>query len=65
MSYAYRSQHFLEKWKDQFMIIDLDEFSEELLGAYIAPSYHPDVRYTRRGEAVVDDFGSYIDVIQC
>ena len=46
MSYAYRSQHFLEKWKDQFMIIDLDEFSEELLGMYIAPSYHSYVRYT-------------------
>jgi hypothetical protein len=64
MSYAYRSQHFLEKWKDQFMIIDLDEFSEELLGAYIAPSYHPDARYMEPGEAVDDDFGSDVDVIQ-
>jgi hypothetical protein len=58
MSYAYRSKHFLEKWKDQFMIIDLDEFSEELLGVYIAPSYHSDVRYRGSGVAVDDDFGS-------
>jgi hypothetical protein len=39
MSYAYQSAPFLEKWKDQFMIIDLDDFSEELLGVYIEPNY--------------------------
>jgi hypothetical protein len=43
MSYAYRSKDFLEKWADQFMIIDLDDFSEELLGVYIEPKYDSDV----------------------
>jgi hypothetical protein len=64
MSYAYRSQHFTEKWKDQFMIIDLDEFSEELLGMYITPSYHSDVSCIGSGAAIDDDFGSDVEVIR-
>ncbi|KAI9779978.1 MAG: hypothetical protein M1816_003293 [Peltula sp. TS41687] len=31
MSSAYRSQAFLQKWKDQFQIIKLDPYAEELL----------------------------------
>lgn len=30
----YRSKPFLKKWKDSFDIIELDEFSEELLAVY-------------------------------
>jgi hypothetical protein len=64
MSYAYQSRDFLEKWNDQFMIIDLDEFSEELLGVYIEPSYYSDVRYTRSRAGVDDDFASDVEEIQ-
>jgi hypothetical protein len=64
MSYAYRSEHFLEKWKHQFTIIDLDEFSEELLGVYIARNYHSDIRYAGSRQAVDDDFSSDVEVIQ-
>lgn len=34
MSYAYRNRDFLEKWKGKFMVVELDEFQEELLGIY-------------------------------
>ncbi len=65
MSYAYRSRVFLEKWKDQFTIVDLDDFSEELFGMYIEPSYHSNVRSMGSGAAVDDeDFGSDVEEIR-
>jgi len=34
LSQEYRAQGFLKKWKDKFTIIELDDFSEELLALY-------------------------------
>ena len=34
LSQEYRSKEFLKRWKGQFMVIELDDFSEELLGLY-------------------------------
>lgn len=34
LSYEYRSASFLERWKEKFRVIELDEFSEELLAFY-------------------------------
>jgi hypothetical protein len=39
MSHSYRSKEFLAKWKNQFTIIELDDFSEELLESTITPIY--------------------------
>jgi len=36
LSTEYRSKPFLKKWKDSFEIIELDDFSEELLAIYCA-----------------------------
>lgn len=37
LSREYRSPAFLTKWHDQFTIIELDDFSEELLALYTVP----------------------------
>ena len=34
LSWEYRSKAFLTKWKDSFTLIELDDFSEELLALY-------------------------------
>jgi len=34
LSFEYRSTAFLERWKGQFRVIELDDFSEELLAVY-------------------------------
>lgn len=36
LSREYRSPAFLKKWHDKFTIIELDDFSEELLALYTA-----------------------------
>lgn len=61
MSKAYRSKGFLEKWKDQFMVIELDDFSEELLQSYIEPAYYKDVRHTGPGKPFAEDLSSEDD----
>ena len=37
LSQEYRSREFLKRWKERFTIIELDDFSEELLGLYTSP----------------------------
>jgi hypothetical protein len=34
LSFEYRSTSFLDRWKEQFKVIELDDFSEELLAIY-------------------------------
>lgn len=34
LSYEYRSTSFLKKWEGRFMVIELDDFSEEMLAMY-------------------------------
>jgi hypothetical protein len=34
LSQEYRSKEFLNRWKGKFTIIELDDFSEDLLGLY-------------------------------
>jgi hypothetical protein len=38
LSHEYLSRDFLQKWKDRFEIILLDDFSEELLALYTNPA---------------------------
>jgi hypothetical protein len=35
LSQEYRSPRFLNKWEGQFMVIELDDFCEEMLAVYI------------------------------
>jgi hypothetical protein len=39
MSYSYRSKEFVEKWKGKFMVLELDDFAECLLGDYVRKIY--------------------------
>lgn len=34
LSYEYRSASFLSRWEGRFRVIELDDFSEEMLGYY-------------------------------
>jgi hypothetical protein len=41
MSNAYKSGSFLEKWKGRFSVLELDDFTEDLLAQYVVPSLLP------------------------
>jgi hypothetical protein len=36
LSQEYRSQRFVNRWRDQFTVIELDDFCEEMLAVYIS-----------------------------
>lgn len=40
IAYAWRAKDFVRKWKGRFRIIELDDFSEELLEEYVVPSFN-------------------------
>jgi hypothetical protein len=42
LSHLYRSNEFLLEWKEQFMIIELEDFTEVLLGMYMVPLFDPE-----------------------
>jgi hypothetical protein len=44
LSGDYRSTEFLRKWKGRFTIIELDDFSEDLLAVYTSPDVPPPVQ---------------------